>query len=214
MEKPSSRLPGRPRVAAPQSADLLLKAALELFACKNYSMVTIKDIATETGVNAALIYYYFGSKEGLFRAVIEATALEAYGTFEAIRDDAAAPEDIVALWVRNHVHQFPLMRKLIMISIDYANTHKRSGRIDQAIRKFYDIEAEVLGAALREGVATGRFKPVDVAQITIFISTFLDGALVRSVMLPYFDAERAIDDLLSFVLATLKGGSPAETLRV
>src|SRR5262249_25900564 len=52
------RVPDR----ASTTASALLRIALDLFAAKNYSTVTIKDIAEATGMNASLIYYYFGSK--------------------------------------------------------------------------------------------------------------------------------------------------------
>ncbi|HTR16159.1 MAG TPA: TetR/AcrR family transcriptional regulator [Acetobacteraceae bacterium] len=194
--------PGRPRNSA-GTAELLVRAALDLFAGQNYASVTIKDIAQATGVNASLIYYYFGSKEGLFLEVVESTALRAFESFDAIRKDGISPEETVSLWIENHILQFPLMQKLIKISIDYATTHDRSARIDLAIRKFYDIEAKVLGEALRDGIARGVFAPVDVDHMTTFISTFLDGVLVRAVMFPAFDARSAIQDLRGFVLAQL-----------
>jgi DNA-binding transcriptional regulator YbjK len=49
----------------------LAAVALDLFAERNFAAVTIKDIASALGVNTALIYYYFDSKEDLFRAAIE-----------------------------------------------------------------------------------------------------------------------------------------------
>ena len=45
--------------------------ALNLFAERNLSSVTIKDIACEIGINTALIYHYFDNTEALFRAAIE-----------------------------------------------------------------------------------------------------------------------------------------------
>jgi AcrR family transcriptional regulator len=55
----------------PQSVrEDLLAAARRLFAAKGYDGVSVKDLANETGHNAALINYYFGSKEGLFRECV------------------------------------------------------------------------------------------------------------------------------------------------
>ncbi|MBI5617124.1 MAG: helix-turn-helix transcriptional regulator [Gammaproteobacteria bacterium] len=71
---------GRPPASRPNAkagglnrAEELLAAALELFATRNFADVTIKDIAAATGVNTALIHYYFDSmaviEQKLFRAV-------------------------------------------------------------------------------------------------------------------------------------------------
>ena len=49
----------------------ILAAASILFAREEYEACSIRDIAQAAEVNSALIYYYFGSKEGLLRALIE-----------------------------------------------------------------------------------------------------------------------------------------------
>ena len=193
----------RSRDQASSTASALLRIALDLFAARNYSTVTIKDIAEATGMNASLIYYYFGNKEGLFLKVVEAAADDAFNSFVVIRNDGASPREIISLWIENHILQYPLMQKLIKISIDHANTHSPTPKIDRAIRKFYDIEARVLGGAIRDGIAEGLFAPVVPERMAEFISTFLDGALVRSVMMNEFDAAAAIRDMRDVVLRRL-----------
>lgn len=61
----------RPRNAA-ATRDLILDAARERFARQSYDDVGLRDVARDAGVDAALISRYFGSKEDLFGAVMEA----------------------------------------------------------------------------------------------------------------------------------------------
>ncbi len=81
------RTAGRPR----QSDDLedarttICEVALDLFAARNFSSVTIKDISDASGLNTALIYYYFGSKEELFRAVVGLAVERAFARFRLSR---------------------------------------------------------------------------------------------------------------------------------
>ena len=49
----------------------LLKAASKLFGEKGYEAISTRALAKEADVNIAMIAYYFGSKEGLFKAMIE-----------------------------------------------------------------------------------------------------------------------------------------------
>ena len=49
----------------------ILEAARRLFSHDSYDNVGIRDIATEAGVDSALISRYFGSKEGLFLEALE-----------------------------------------------------------------------------------------------------------------------------------------------
>ena len=56
---------------AENSRMALLIAAGELFACNGVSGTNVRAIAAKAGVNAALINYHFGNKDGLVNAVID-----------------------------------------------------------------------------------------------------------------------------------------------
>lgn len=186
------------------TATMILQEAFSLFAKTNYSTVTMKDIADAIGMNPSLIHYYFGSKEGLFLQVVEKAATDAHRTFLDICRDESDPRRVIHVWIINHAAQFTLMQNLIKISVDYANTHSRNPRIDAAIRKFYEIEARILKDALHRGIRAGLFRAVDVDRMSTFISTFLDGMLVRSVMFEEFSYDTAADDLVDFVMEHLE----------
>ena len=57
----------------------LLQAAAGLFASRSFETVSTRAIAKEAGVDAALIHHYFGSKEGLFQAVLKSIIWSAMG---------------------------------------------------------------------------------------------------------------------------------------
>lgn len=193
--------------AGPRSADILLDAAFELFARQNYSSVTIKDIAEATGFNASLIYYYHGSKEALFMRAVEAAVRRAFAHFEVISREAAAPEEVIGLWIELHIAQYAPLQKLARISLDYASTRNRTPPVDAAIAAFYEREADLLRGAIREGIASGRFRAVDPEAEAEFVSTFLDGALFRKAMLPDFDPASAIRYMRMVVLRHLMPGA-------
>jgi AcrR family transcriptional regulator len=50
--------------------DALLKAAMRRFTLLGYDRTTTRDVAADAGVNVSLINRYFGSKDGLFAAVM------------------------------------------------------------------------------------------------------------------------------------------------
>lgn len=53
--------------------DRLVKAALDCFLTDDYHRVTTRLIAERAGVNASMIRYYFGNKEGLYEEMIRET---------------------------------------------------------------------------------------------------------------------------------------------
>lgn len=65
--------PGRAKDRA-ESEALLIEAAAEVFSAHGYEGATTRMIAARSGVNLGLISRYFGSKEGIFAAVVKGGA--------------------------------------------------------------------------------------------------------------------------------------------
>ncbi|BBZ45216.1 TetR/AcrR family transcriptional regulator [Mycobacterium parmense] len=63
---------GRPRNAAQTRADILA-AARRRFATEGFERTTLRAIAADVGVDAALVIRYFGSKQDLFATATEFT---------------------------------------------------------------------------------------------------------------------------------------------
>jgi AcrR family transcriptional regulator len=64
----------RPRGRRPGSSDTreaILAAARERFAAVGYERARIRDVAADAGVDAALVHYFFKSKDGLFAASMD-----------------------------------------------------------------------------------------------------------------------------------------------
>ncbi len=88
--------PGPPRRrAAARTRQLLLDAARRRFAHDGYAATTVRDIADDAGVNAALINRYFQSKEGLFEACLAAVIDELGHEAGAVSDRSQIAEIIV-----------------------------------------------------------------------------------------------------------------------
>jgi AcrR family transcriptional regulator len=65
---------GRPRGRRPGASDTrerILAAARERFAAHGYDRTRIRDVAADADVDAALVHYFFKSKDGLFVAAME-----------------------------------------------------------------------------------------------------------------------------------------------
>ena len=71
MTGPSIRTPGR-RPGGPDTRGEILRAARESFAGKGFTGTSMRAVAREAGVDAALVHHYFDSKDELF---IESMAL-------------------------------------------------------------------------------------------------------------------------------------------
>jgi AcrR family transcriptional regulator len=66
----SSRRRGR-RPGSSGTREAILAAARERFALHGYDRTRMRDVASDAGVDPALVHYFFKSKDGLFAAVME-----------------------------------------------------------------------------------------------------------------------------------------------
>lgn len=74
------------RRRAPETAERILDAAESLFSVRGFYGVSLRDIAMMAEVPMALTHYHFGTKDDLFRAVIERRAeVHAFGIADSLR---------------------------------------------------------------------------------------------------------------------------------
>jgi AcrR family transcriptional regulator len=69
--KPSAILPAKCRLPEEVRRAQLIEAAIRLFAQKGFQGTTTKEIAEDAGVNEALIFRYFHSKQDLYAAILD-----------------------------------------------------------------------------------------------------------------------------------------------
>ncbi|MHA7217993.1 TetR/AcrR family transcriptional regulator [Arthrobacter sp. MDT1-48-3] len=81
----------------------LVRAARRRFATDGYRATTVRQIASDVGVNVALINRYFGSKEGLFEACMNRTVDE---LDTANRAPAVGVDDVIGRLI-THVVESP-----------------------------------------------------------------------------------------------------------
>jgi AcrR family transcriptional regulator len=184
--KPSKRLT--------PNAERLTAVALELFSVRDFASVSIKDIAKAAGVNTALIYYYFESKEGLFRATLENAVSQALDKYRALRERHTDPVDLIGDWFDTQVELKRPIRQLLKIMLDYSSTRTQADVIDRIIQQFYREEVEILASSVRRGIQTGMFRPVDADRAAHLASTHLDGVFVRSIIHKNLDIYAALEE--------------------
>ncbi len=120
----------------------LLAAAVPLFAAKGYAATSVRDILRAAGVTAPVLYYHFGSKEGLFLAL----AHEGRQRFDSARDAALrAPGTVVERIHR--LAQTHLAKRREYAGLSWVVEQILSGPPEAAPP--YDFRAAVLGSVRR-----------------------------------------------------------------
>lgn len=163
------------REAATRDADKtrlnILEAAEAEFAAKGLAGARVDVVAEEAGANKRMIYYYFGSKEDLYLAVLERVytdmrvaeaelALEAMAPLAAITCLAEFKFDYPA----QHPHLIPLLNSENLLGGEYL---RRSLRL----REMQISLIARLEAILARGAADGTLRPgIDPLHLYLTIS--------------------------------------------
>jgi AcrR family transcriptional regulator len=82
-------MPARVTRASKATREKIIKAASRAFARNGYDGASIRTIVAAADVNQAAINYHFGSKDGLYRAVLQAALLALMNDEGAGRGDGA-----------------------------------------------------------------------------------------------------------------------------
>lgn len=151
----------------------ILDAATSIFAEKGFSAANVNEIVALAGTTKPMIYYHFGSKEGLFAAVLEDVYAGMRKIEGSLHLDSLSAEEA--------------MRRLVEITFDYhaehpdwirlisvANIHEAQSILDSptiASRNaaVLDITSDLLARGVREGVFRDGVDPL---HLHLMIASF------------------------------------------
>jgi AcrR family transcriptional regulator len=142
------------------TADKLLLAASELMISSNSIEVSLSEIAQQSGVNAALVKYHFGNKDGLLLALLARDAATEMTNLEYLLAQPISATAKLRLHIAGIIkayYQFPYMNRLIHYLL-----HESSNEAADEVSKFF--VGPLLGfhrRLLAEGLEAGEFRKVD-----------------------------------------------------
>jgi AcrR family transcriptional regulator len=172
--QPSAAAPAGPstRDAERTRAEILAVATRE-FADKGFAGARVDEIAAKTSTTKRMLYYYFGSKEGLYVAVLE----HAYAGIRALEqeldvehlDPVDAIRQLAELTFDHHESHPDFIRLVSIENIHHAKHLSRSTTLSARANPALDVLSRILD----RGRATGRFREdVDPLDVHMVISAF------------------------------------------
>jgi AcrR family transcriptional regulator len=135
----------------------IIRTAEKLFAQKGYDGTSVRDIAEEAGVNGAMISYYFGSKEGLIKALFEErTADTALQVENLLRDTRLSPWQKVALLIDSYVDRIAEKVQFHKIML-YEQMFEKNTVLTTLLNELRTRNLEKIAELLRQGQDAGVF---------------------------------------------------------
>jgi AcrR family transcriptional regulator len=151
-------------------ADILAAATRE-FSEKGLSGARVDSIAERTKINKRMIYYYFGSKEGLYRAVLERSYGHIRMSESAVELDSLAPDEALRQHVR-HTFDYHNMHPDFVRLVMNENIHQAAHIGELAsIRTRNRAVIKAMRSILDRGIAAGVFRSdIDPVELHMSIS--------------------------------------------
>jgi TetR/AcrR family transcriptional regulator len=163
------------------SPDRILAAAATEFAARGFAGARVDRIARRAGVNKAMLYYHFRSKQALYRTLLRQMFSEAADRLHAIAADAAPSADKVdrvIAGIAAFIAEHDFFPAIMLREVAEGGAH-----LDRETLTAMASLPLAIGAIVQEGAATGSFRTVHplFAYFTMVapIMFFLAGAPIR-----------------------------------
>ncbi|RNB55874.1 TetR/AcrR family transcriptional regulator [Brevibacillus gelatini] len=164
----------------------ILSAAAKLFDTYGYKGTSVRQIAAEAQVNAALISYHFQGKQGVLETLIASyfeTLFRLLEEQEAEQQHVSAIqrlEQVIQLYLRFQLEHAPITR-LVHRELSVESMLAR-----EVMTLYMSRWKHGLSRVMEGGVASGDFLPVSVDRIVLAVSSqliypFLQPQMVRQV---------------------------------
>lgn len=157
MAAKATHPPSRQSRDAEATKAQILDAAEEEFARFGFSGAKTEAIAAKTGVTKAMIYYHFGNKEALYKAVIQRPAADFVSAFGNLELETMPPEEA--------------LKTVIRVAIAHEISHPHYGRVllHEAMQnqgQYFHLTGWInpinrVVAVVERGIQSGDFRPVD-----------------------------------------------------
>jgi AcrR family transcriptional regulator len=219
LARPPSRAARQPKPAvrdADRTRSAILAAATEEFAAHGLGGARVDRIAGHAKTNKRMLYYYFGDKEGLYLAVLEAAYEHIRGEEQKLKLRDLSPEDgmreLCAFTWRYFVAHPEFMSLLNTENLHRARYLRRSTKVRALHSPLVAMLSELLERGCRDGVFR---RDVDPVQLYISIAALgyfylgnahtLSTIFGRNLLAPRARAER-LAHVAELVLRSLAPG--------
>ncbi|MBN1820997.1 MAG: TetR/AcrR family transcriptional regulator, partial [Prolixibacteraceae bacterium] len=178
--------------------DKIIKVAQETFKKYGYRKTTMDEIAFAASKGKSSLYYYFSSKEEVFKEVIEFEA----NTLKKRIEEAISYENESKLQLKNYfISRMEGFRNLSNFYLAIKDDFLSNLEFIEEIREKYDKDEFIMVCSiLKNGIEQKKFKPVDI-EITAKALTMI----MKGLEIPLFitkeikDVGQHIDELLDIL---------------
>ncbi|MHB9155177.1 MAG: TetR family transcriptional regulator [Endomicrobiales bacterium] len=162
------------------SKEKIIKAAIEVFAEKGRHGARMEEIAGRAKINKAMLYYFYSTKENLYREVLSQIltqiAVHICQNLKREIGKGAKPADVVRLIVTKHIDAYSKninCTRILLEAIASSPEDMRAAielvKTEHVLEKPDEMSSGPMVSFFKDGVARGEFRHIDPKQLMISI---------------------------------------------
>ena len=173
ITKPKRRGRGEKATVEKSTKDLLLDTAAAIMSERGRVDVTLSELGERSGMNTALVRYYFGNKHGMMMALIERTLNQAMAQLEKLLILDIPADEKLARHIKGTINtyfSYPFVNRLLH-SLGTVDDGKFAKEIaSKFARPIMEFQRQVL----KDGQDQGLFQKVDPKLLSFHIEGACD----------------------------------------
>ncbi|MBN1823471.1 MAG: TetR family transcriptional regulator [Endomicrobiales bacterium] len=159
--------------------EIILKSAADEFVEFGFFGARMQRIAERAGVNKAMLFYYYTSKEEIYKAVITRIFTEVIGKLEGAGKQPVSFEGLVRQIVDVYTglfSQYPAFARLIQYELFQGGARIR----ELALGRIFPFSSKggLIHAFIKEKMQAGEIREMDVLQLEV--------SIISQVIMPFF----------------------------
>lgn len=173
----------------------LLDTAGQLMGDRHATDVSLSELAEHSGLNSALVKYYFGNKDGLLLALAERDGAVALRDLQQLLQQDLSPTEKLRRHIGGIINNFyrrPYLNRLLHSLLDSRRADSAAAR--QITKTFIDPVLELQRELLDQGVRAGEFRSIEPMLFYVSVLGACDHLFNARYALQHFSGRSTVSD--------------------
>ncbi|MBI2838322.1 MAG: TetR/AcrR family transcriptional regulator [Acidobacteria bacterium] len=140
------------------NADRILTKALRLFSSRGYHATSVREICQAAGVTKPTLYHFFGSKEGVYRALVDGALEDFKERLTIALSRAGSAEERLKRMARLYFEGGQRNPDLMRFIFGVIHNNQRTSAPPTDFARFYEDVVRMVSRCVEEGVLRGELE--------------------------------------------------------